>query len=83
MVTIVRTLNNGQGSRWTQADGQQYNKANTLGQLAWHLSMSTESLTAAMLQVAVFIWAVGGCILLVFFNIGIIAIEGIKASGGG
>lgn len=65
MVTIIRTLNNREGSRWTQADGKQYNMANTIGQLAWHLSQSTESLTAVMLQVAVFIWAVGGNISLV------------------
>lgn len=65
MVTIIRTLNNREGSRWTQADGKQHNMANTIGQLAWHLSQSTESLTAVMLQVAVFIWAVGGNISLV------------------
>lgn len=82
MVAITRTLNNGQGSRWTQADGQQCNEANAIGQLAWHLSLSTGSLTAVMLQVAVFIWAVGGCINLCFFNIHIITAEGIKPSGG-
>lgn len=85
MVTVTRTLNNGQGSRWTQADGKQYNKANTIGQLAWHLSLSTESLTAVMLQVAVSIWAGSGNILLAvffFFTICIITIEGIKASEG-
>lgn len=60
MVTIIRTLNNGQGSRWAQADGKQCNKANSIGQLAWHLSLSTEGLTAVVMQVAVFIWAVSG-----------------------
>lgn len=52
MVTIIRTLNNGQGSRWAQADGKQHNQANSIGQLAWHLSLSTESLAAVVLQVA-------------------------------
>lgn len=68
MVTVIRTLNNGQGSRWTRADGKQYNKANAIGQLAWHLFLSTESLTAVMLQVAVFIWGGGGNILLGFLD---------------
>lgn len=84
MVTIIRTSNNGQGSRWTQADGKQSNKANTIDQLAWHLSLSTESSTAVMLQVAVFIGAGDGNILLVvfFFNTCIVIVAGIKASGG-
>lgn len=84
MVTIIRTLNNGQGSRWAQADGKQHNQANSIGQLAWHLSLSTESLAAVVLQVACVHlgsgWVNFACGF--FFNIRIIRIEGIKSSGG-
>lgn len=54
---------------------------NTIGQLAWQLSQYTKSLTTVMLWVDVFLWEGFHTFGWFYFNMFIIATEGIKATG--
>lgn len=90
MATTTQTLNNRQDSRWTQADGKECKEANTIGHK--HYGSACQAVVSEHQELnhshaagGWFYLGTGGggfCMLgFFFFNICIMAIEGIKATG--